>query len=93
MEYETNASVFANVKFTPVKGKLHFTSGVPTLQFSVPILRCKGFQSTREFSMSLSNPAGCGLGLYLRDARVKILGRCVFPTDRFAIETAATRRG
>ena len=44
------------------------------------------YDSTREFTLSLYDPIGCRVGLYLKDARCKIIEDCAFPTKRFQSE-------
>jgi hypothetical protein len=87
VDYATGPSPFENVKYKPVSGRVHFTSGVATIPIQIPIIQNQTFDATREFSLSLSNPEGCGLGLYLKNCRVKILSREVFPTPKYEKET------
>jgi ABC-type multidrug transport system fused ATPase/permease subunit len=92
--YQTNPSPYEFKRFKPVRGELKFGPGVPTLSFCVPILKTEGFDSTREFSLSLCNPVDCTLGLYLKNARCKIVDRSWFPTgddyEQHAIEDHMT---
>ena len=77
VHYRTDPSPFENQKFTPVSGKLEFGPGEVTKSFHVPILLEKGFDSTKEFGLSLYDEDNCLLGLYLKSCRCKIVGRAV----------------
>jgi ABC-type multidrug transport system fused ATPase/permease subunit len=83
VSYKTDPSPYEGVKFKHVEGRLTFEPGQPTLSIFVPIIDTHGFDSSREFSLSLSDPDGCTLGLYLKNCRVKIVERSMFPTAKF----------
>jgi hypothetical protein len=91
--YQTNPSVYEGIKYEPITGTCEFKSGEATQSIHVPIKWTDGFDSSREFTISLAEPKGCTLGLYLRTCRVKIVERSVFPTSRFEEKTRKDHTG
>jgi ABC-type multidrug transport system fused ATPase/permease subunit len=84
VKYKCFDSPYAGVKFEPIEGTIEFKEKEPTKSIYVPIIDTKdAFDSSREFTLALSDPVGCTLGLYLKNCRVKIVERSVFPTPRF----------
>jgi ABC-type multidrug transport system fused ATPase/permease subunit len=65
-------------------GQLIFEDGEHTQTMQIPILHDEFWSPTLEFSVCLEQPQNCKLGLYLQEARVKILNSDPFPTEKYA---------
>ena len=58
----------------------------------VKIIDNKAFDPTIEFSMSLSAPEDCEIGMYLDKCRVKIIDDDIFPSNKYAAELVSNPR-
>jgi len=87
VQYETeDGTAKAGKKYVACSGKLDFLPGQALNHFSVPIIDDPDWGTITEFKVSLSNPRGGRLGLYLDHCRVKIIDDDAFPTNKFADE-------
>lgn len=83
-KYETiGASARAGVQFEHCQGTLVMEPGQDSAIIEVPIISSDRWSPTTEFCISLTDPEGCTLGMYLKVARVKVLDASTFPLDKF----------
>ena len=68
-------------KFEDTSGTLVFAPDETIKTVTVKILDNDLYEPTFEFTMTLSNPGNCELGLYLYRCRVKIIDNDIFPSN------------
>ena len=73
MYFTTDPSPYEGRKFHRVEGTAAFAPEETCITVKVPILNDDRYDPTLEFSMTLSEPASCELGLYLYKCRIKII--------------------
>lgn len=82
------SSAIAGRQFEATSGKLEMGPGEPSATITVPIHNDPRWNPTTEFTVTLSDPRGCTLGLYLKVARVKVIDAGTFPADKFEQQVA-----
>jgi len=81
VDWTTLPSPHEGRKFAAAKGTLVFAPGEHFKTVVVQLLSDDHFDSTLAFRLSLSNPEGCMLGIYLKTTTVKILDDDAFPSN------------
>jgi len=85
MYHTEDGSATGGDQFQHVRGTLVFRDGQMDQEIQVPLMPDESWHAVNDFVIVLSEPEGCTLGVYLSVARVKILDKDMFPSNKYKL--------
>jgi len=84
VKYQTiDASAKAGVRYEASSGEVVFEDGEFSKTIDARVIPTDAWSTTMEFKITLFDPVGCNVGLYLRTCRVKVIDNDPFPSGKF----------